>query len=304
MISPNEYTGPDGAGSAGRGNNLDGESMAGRAVSPNVQPRIRQAIQAKRPLNVPGRVTAQEAEDVAKSAVGKYPGNAARPSSVTKPVSTGLSQSEKAQVSIKQPVKSIKSAAGPKTMSDIQTENKAAKEVARKQFKQAVRNTTKVTRSSNITEVQPSESTTKPTTDDTHISPRIALKRAQAKAPVPRSGGDVPNETKLKLENAAKNPANTFARSRSDIDTAARKTLIKRVYSEAAEGQATRRVMNKQYKESGTTFRNPANGKLERTTTNVANPMNEPAARNEAEARVNRGLKEIEAREKANRLGK
>jgi phage pi2 protein 07 len=88
---------------------------------------------------------------------------------------------------------------------------------------------------------------------------------------------------RLKAKNAADNPRNSFAKSR---ETEKSENLTRR---EIADRNAEDRAkdlsgaMNRQYQESGTNFRNPATGKMERTQTNVANPMQEPARRAEVE---------------------
>ena len=54
-------------------------------------------------------------------------------------------------------------------------------------------------------------------------------------------------------------------------------------------------AMNRQYKESGTTWRNPASGKMERTQTKVANPMQENKRLQEAREATDQGIKQQRA---------
>lgn len=88
---------------------------------------------------------------------------------------------------------------------------------------------------------------------------------------------------KLKAKNASDNPKNSFAKSREEEKS---ESLTRReIADKNAEDRAKdlSGAMNRQYQESGTNFRNPATGKMERTQTNVANPMQEPARRAEIE---------------------
>lgn len=86
----------------------------------------RKVSQVHRPLNVPGRVTSKDAADVAKSAVGKYPPSRP-PRAVPKP-GTGLSQSERRQVSVKQPVTRTQGAARkPEDIARIRAAERSAR---------------------------------------------------------------------------------------------------------------------------------------------------------------------------------
>jgi hypothetical protein len=88
---------------------------------------------------------------------------------------------------------------------------------------------------------------------------------------------------RLKAKNAADNPKNSFAKSREEEKSAnlARREIADRNAEDRAKDLSG--AMNRQYQESGTNFRNPATGKMERTQTNVANPMQEPARKAEIE---------------------
>jgi hypothetical protein len=80
---------------------------------------------------------------------------------------------------------------------------------------------------------------------------------------------------KLKAKNASDNPKNSFAKSREEEKS---ESLTRReIADKNAEDRAKdlTGAMNRQYQESGTNFRNPATGKMERIETNVANPMGE-----------------------------
>lgn len=80
---------------------------------------------------------------------------------------------------------------------------------------------------------------------------------------------------KLKAKNASDNPKNSFVKSRKEDET--KKYSDRELRDAEAEDRAKdlTGAMNRQYQESGTTWRNPATGKMERTETNVANPMGE-----------------------------
>ena len=80
---------------------------------------------------------------------------------------------------------------------------------------------------------------------------------------------------KLKAKNASDNPKNSFAKSREEekSESLARREIADRNAEDRAKDLTG--AMNRQYQESGTNFRNPATGKMERIETNVANPMGE-----------------------------
>ena len=96
---------------------------------------------------------------------------------------------------------------------------------------------------------------------------------------------------KLKAKNASDNPKNSFVKSRKEDET--KKYGDRELRDAEAEDRAKdlTGAMNRQYQESGTNFRNPATGKMERIQTNVANPMQEPARRAEVEKLKAEGLK-------------
>lgn len=88
---------------------------------------------------------------------------------------------------------------------------------------------------------------------------------------------------RLKAKNAADSPKNSFAKSRETekSESLARREIADRNAEERAKDLSG--AMNRQYQESGTNFRNPVSGKMERTQTNVADPMQEPARKLEVE---------------------
>jgi phage pi2 protein 07 len=96
---------------------------------------------------------------------------------------------------------------------------------------------------------------------------------------------------KLKAKNASDNPKNTFAKSRETekSESLARREIADRNAEERAKDLTG--AMNRQYQESGTNFRNPATGKMERTQTNVANPMGESERMQRATKRTVEGTK-------------
>lgn len=103
---------------------------------------------------------------------------------------------------------------------------------------------------------------------------------------------------RLKAKNAADNPRNSFAKSR---ETEKSENLTRReIADKNAEDRAKdlAGAMNRQYKESGTTWRNPATGKLERTQTKVADPMGEPERVQRATKRAVEGTKNSGAKVK------
>lgn len=107
-----------------------------------------------------------------------------------------------------------------------------------------------------------------------------------------------PNELNIKLKNAANDPRNSFAKSREAEKSAklARQEIADKKAEDRAKDLAG--AMNRQYKESGTTWRNPATGKLERTQTKVADPMGEPERIQRATKRAVEGTKNSGAKVK------
>jgi hypothetical protein len=243
------------------------------------------------------KVTPAQARAIANAIVGRRPANAPAPTKVLKNQGTGLSPRERQQVSIRQPVQKISSAAGPKTPGQLAQQKYDASKAQTKAFE-------KSTAAKNVAAPKPrigvratQEQTslggtvTKAGTGGRKVSPSTTAQDIK-NVVQQRTARQIAGPVKTKQEGAP-----SLRPSREDANIAARAAQQRANAQRVLDAKAQAASANKQYKDSGTTYRNKISGKLERTTTNVQNPMHEQAARNEAERRVNEGLNAIKKAE-------
>jgi hypothetical protein len=251
-----------------------------------------------------GKVTPAQARAIAAE-LAKRPGPG-RPRPVLKNQGTGLSPREKAQVSIRQPVQKITTAAGQRSPGQVaqQAFEKAqaqkaafaksttAKNVAAPKPRVGVRATQEKTSLGGTV--------TKAGTGGRKVSPSTTAQDIK-NVVQQRTARQIAGPVKTKQDS---NGASSLRPSREEANIAARAAQQRANAQRVLDAKAQAASANKQYKDSGTTYRNKVSGKLERTTTNVANPMNEAAAQREADARVNTGLAKIKEAESLAQKGK
>ena len=209
------------------------------------------------------RVSGKTAGDIAKE---KQAANAARRDKFAKDVKPAKRIVKKAE-----PRKIVKTKAGG-------TVSNAKGKVDADKFKKVTAQDVKdiVTRRMSKPKLDPNEKV------DVTLSNGSVVKMTRAKR----------DALKLKAKNASDNPKNSFAKSREEEKSAqlARQEIRDKNAEDRAKDLSG--AMNRQYAESGTTWRNPATGKLERTQTKVADPMLEQKRLQESREAVDEGFKQ------------
>ena len=255
-----------------------------------------------------GKVTPAQARAIANAIVGRRPANAPAPTKILKNQGTGLSPRERQQVSIRQPVQKIATAAGQRSPGQVAQQ---AFEKAQAQKAAFAKSTTAKNVAAPKPRIPSGPTIKKTSLGGTVVKAGTGGRKASSSVTAQDVKDLVQQRTARQIAGPVKtkqdsNGASMLRSSREDQNAAARAAQQRANANRVLDAKAQIASANKQYKDSGTTYRNKVSGKLERTTTNVANPMEEASARREADARVNQGLakiKEAESLAQKGRLG-
>ena len=243
------------------------------------------------------KVTPAQARAIANAIVGRRPANAPAPTKVLKNQGTGLSPREKQQVSIRQPVQKIATAAGQKSPGQVAQQ---AFEKAQAQKAAFAKSTT----AKNVAAPKPripsgpiQEKTslgatiTKAGTGGRKVSPSVTAQDVKDLVQQ-RTARQIAGPVKTKQDS---NSASMLRSSREDQNAAARaaqqRANAKRVLDAKAQAGAANRQLAES-KQGSTVLRK------------VANPMQEASAQREADARVNQGLAKIKEAESLSQKGR
>ena len=245
------------------------------------------------------KVTPAQARAIANAIVGRRPANAPAPTKVLKNQGTGLSPREKQQVSIRQPVQKIATAAGQRSPGQVAQQ---AFEKAQAQKAAFAKSTT----AKNVAAPKP-RIPSGPTQEKTSLGATITKAGTGGRKVSPSvTAQDVKDLVQQRTARQIAGPVKTqqeresgvrLIPSRAEQDSAARaaqqRANAKRVLDAKAQAGAANRQLAES-KQGSTVLRK------------VANPMQEASAQREADARVNQGLakiKEAESLAQKGRLG-
>ena len=235
------------------------------------------------------KVKANQAKAIAAQTVGKRPPNAPAPSKILKNSGTGLSPRERQQVSIKQPVQKIQSAAGRQTPGTVAekafTARQNQKAALQKSLGAPKGPTGGGVRQGAVSKTTPAGGTV------TKAAPRKLDSRVTAQ--------DVKDVVQQRSARQAKGPVRTNLR-----DPNAPSGIIKTREEQGAVERAAQRRANAARVVEAQRLRNDANRQVAQsrpgaTVRPVSDPRLEPSNRREAEAQVNYALKNKSVRDQA-----
>jgi hypothetical protein len=243
------------------------------------------------------KVTPAQARAIANAIVGRRPANAPAPTKVLKNQGTGLSPRERQQVSIRQPVQKITTAAGQRSPGQVAQQ---AFEKAQAQKATFAKSTT----AKNVAAPKPRVGV-RATQEQTSLGGTVTKAGTGGRKVSPSTTAqDIKNVVQQRTARQVAGPVKTsqdgapsLRPSREEANIAARaaqqRANAKRVLDAKAQAGAANRQLAES-KQGSTVIRK------------VANPMQEASAQREADARVNTGLakiKEAESLAQKGRLG-